>query len=337
MVKDASYYEHIQIASVKASQSINNQLYRMDNDYETYLKLFGATTYYPDDLEADLDYIERMEQAGPINYYRERRLRNRVLKRFNETMSKGKLTRISSIDIEFNIPTTPEDWYNWPNIIEGIFKKPPVFGCVTGVQGSGKSHFSVWLMEQLSKKGFNIASNITLGTRQVNIGMRALSHYIKVNTMSQVMKLPENTIIFLDETGIHWSKRDSTTSKNREMDKFIRLFRKKGFSLILLDQQYYTIPTLLKEWSTFRVQRYPSHKTNIYSRIFNGRVTDLPLTLFKFDTKEQPHFTIDLKIDDYLQAVDRTYFDVKQAMKPKRGRPPGTGKNSKKVSDIKEE
>ena len=297
--------DYIKTTSRKIGQNINNQLYRHQNDYSDYLKIVRAVWHDDDELDDVVEELLYLKKHVPLNEYIQEKIITMVMKQFNRTLKTSKIGRISAMDIEFQKPITPENWFNWKNIFGEMFKKPPIFGSITGPQGSGKSHGAVWMSENLLTYGYKVASNIKMVITHATRGVKAIKNFHHVSKMSDVMDLRknhggDNWIVFLDESGIHWSTRDNQSKKNKEMEKFIRLFRKKGLSLILIDQLYHTIPWQLKEWSTISIKRYTSHKTTISSEMIQSNLHDISLSFLDFDSKELPTFTVDIDIDQYL-------------------------------------
>lgn len=296
--------DYIKSTSRQIAQSINNQLYRSQNDYDDYLKMARAVFFDEEELELFVEELLYLKKNQPLTEYLQEKIRTEIMKNFNRVVKSAKLSRISVMDIEFQKPPIPENWFQWRNIMGEMFNKPPVFGTITGPQGSGKSHCAVWMTESLTTFGYNVASNIKMRICHSQRGSKAITRYRHVSKMSQVMNLWEhggdNWIVFLDETGIHWSRRDNSSKKNKEMEKFIRLFRKKGLSLILIDQLYHTIPWILKEWETVAIKRYKSHKTIISNELINANLRDISLSFLDFDSRELPTFEVDIDLDSYL-------------------------------------
>ena len=292
--------DYIRTVSRSVAQSINNQLYRNNNDYDDYYKLLLAVATREEDIERYRKLINTL-RFHPLDDYIHSYLRSLVMKELNRTLASSKIARISAMDIEYKIPTVPGSWYNWSEIFSDLFKKPAVFGSITGEQGSGKTHCAIWMAEALTKAGIHVASNIDIHLIRSNVGTRAIEKYHHVTRLSDLMDIhTHNTVVFLDETGIHWSRRDNTTRKNKDMEKFVRLFRKHRMSLILIDQLYSTIPQILKEWSSIEIKRYRNHNTRIAHHKIHTMINELDLTTYQFETEELPPFQIDLDIEKYL-------------------------------------
>lgn len=301
MYRSKENYDYMQTLGRSVAQSINNQLYRNENDYDDYFKLLLAVTTKKEDMKRHRETINRLRFArmtDDIHSY----LRMLVMQEYSKAVLTGSIMRVAGIDIEYKIPTINYKWYNWDEIFLDIFKKPPVMGTITGEMGTGKTYSAVWLSESLNKKHIHVASNIDVELINPRCGRDAIHYYHRVTSMSGLMNLNyKNTVVILDETGIHWSRRDNTTRKNKDMEKFIRLFRKRGLSLILIDQLYSTIPNILKEWSSFQMKRYRSKRTVIRSNKLDTSLDELKLNIYKFDTKELPPFKVDIDIQKFLE------------------------------------
>ena len=317
--------DYIRSTSRSVAQAINNQLYRTNNDYDSYMKLARAIFYDEQELDEFIDMMLYLKNTQPLTEYIHEKIKTVLMQNLNRVTKSCKLARISSIDIEYQNTPIPENWFQWKNILGEVFKKPPIFGTITGEQGTGKSHCAVWMTEHLASFGYNVGSNIEMLLNHGKRGTQAHTRYRHLTKMSEVMDLPTgmNWIIFLDETGIHWSRRDNASKKNKEMEKFIRLFRKKGLSLILIDQLYHTIPWILKDWSSVTIKRYKSHKTTISNNLINANLKEISLSFLEFKSHELPTFEVDIDLDTYL-GIDH----IKGGYKKK-----GRKKNGSKESD----
>lgn len=272
------------------------------------MKMLRACTYRAKDLKVYQDMMFQLKTRHMSKAIIDR-LRTLVIMEMNRTLNSGKLSRISAMDIEFSTKITPVEYYNWTNIIHDIFETPPVFGTATGPQGAGKTHAALWVAEYLAKSGINVASNITFTQGKAKKGWNVqirngMDRYTRVRNLSDIFNLEKGTVIFLDESGIHWSKRDATTKKSKNMGKIIRLFRKRGLSLILIDQYYETIPTEFKKLDVFQIKRKKHGKkrvTSIDTPLIHIKIDKLPIHTYQFDTEELPSFTIDFDIDKYFK------------------------------------
>lgn len=308
-------YQFLMTVSKKASQNITREVERPGKSWGEWMALIRRVALYPSDITEYQKSVERWRhKAMKIDFdgdkiiktsspspFDEERLKSRVIAFMNQTLSSGKITRISALDINLNETPSRYSWYKWPEVMKDIFKgqdKTPSHGAIIGLEGSGKSYFAVWLTEVL--KGWNVYSNIRMWRN--NHGASKMDYYSHVQSLKELFdKVHERSIFILDESGIHWSQADYATKRNRTMGKLLRVCRKKKVMFILVDQLYRTLPRDILERNPI-IFDLKKRSVSIQSEVMTSTIERVTKQYLEYDPDELPSFDFNFDLDKYLEA-----------------------------------
>ena len=173
---------------------------------------------------------------------------------------------------------------------------------VTGKMGSGKTDFSLFLV-QFSKK--TIITNIAMEEEYDNI--------IQTNTMSGVLNAlvhAEKSIVVLDEASLFMNSKRIMSDENMALAKLVFMIRKFRSSMIFVAQRDMELAKTIRELSTLQIQKTSKKVARFYYPESAPLLFyNVPRTRIKFDTYNMAGFIVDIDIGKLFNHVSLLPFD----------------------------
>ena len=217
-----------------------------------------------------------------------------------------------------------------------IKQREGILATVSGVMGTGKTDFTLFIAEQLLKTEevtFHVVTNIWLDAETLT---KNPALHFRADMRSLLLKLCEcvqmsgHSVLAMDETAMFFSRREPNKKMNIQFEKFIRLIRKYSASMLLIDQMREGLPNAALELRTVVYHKEGKKKlhysSNMGDRNYNLYLKGIPRTSLGFDTMHMGYFdfNVDLeKLYDYIKGRDdpiqatRDYLDAPVVERPR--------------------
>lgn len=207
--------------------------------------------------------------------------------------------------------------YN-PRILTANFNEGN-FGRIAGLPRRGKTNTGCVWMEQWASQG-NIAFSNIMPDPEAPIDPRY--QYVKdaLALFQAVAIIPDGVkwSFILDEGGLMYSKADAATTRNKELDKFVRVIGKLHGNLIIIEQRPESVPTIVQDFATSLFYCESPGIVDIELKgpmlAFRDRVKDFPKTSLPMQTYDIAYFNINVKIVPMLNVLSGKK-DVKDALR----------------------
>jgi hypothetical protein len=307
---DSKDFRIINRASQVASERIYHEVYDVNNTYLDYLKLLRAVTNERKRLDRHSEYIFTLiNDETPLTVRVREELANLVIGELNTTLNTGSLARISSLDIAYRRPSLSFEYFNMDKIMLDIFKKPPVFGAITGPQGQGKSHFGVLLADLMTRnKPDRYTQPITVCTNlwidKESLGARQMDRVKLVNRASQVLETPGNVLVLLDEAHLFWSKFNVQSKEDKHITFWLTLLRKFEHSLLLITNSFDKLPNYFIRLCNLKMQKQSQKTLFFVSDHFTQHIGKIPKNRVKYDSNKVNQFTIDMTTETMINMLN---------------------------------
>lgn len=196
---------------------------------------------------------------------------------------------------------------------------PGTLTILTGNRGSGKTDFSLRIVETISKKNPEIKI-------LTNIVMLEDTSKWNIKVITRLTELIEEIIenrrihIVLDEAGIFASSGNAGNRKDLgQWEMFCKLFRKFGISLMWIDQRGVgSVPPTMRELANFHLHKHNKFLYEMWEgfkgekgskKLETRRISKEDRTSIPFDTNATGSFIMDLPEIDGNQLTIRDLFD----------------------------
>ena len=216
-----------------------------------------------------------------------------------------------------------------------VQQREGILATVSGVMGSGKTDFVLFVAEQLlkaDKATFHVVTNIWLSPETLEANPTL---HFRADMRSLLLKLCDcvemsgHSVLAMDETAMFFSRREAYKKENIQFEKFIRLIRKYNSSMLLIDQMREGLPNAALELRTVVYHKEAKKKLHYTSamgeRNYNLYLKGIPRTSLGFDTKHMGYFDFNVNLeklyefikgrDNPIQAT-RDYLDAPIAARP---------------------
>ena len=190
-----------------------------------------------------------------------------------------------------------------------VHQKEGILASISGVMGSGKTDFGLFLAEILlrcPKVRFFILTNIPIQeTDRINVRHKMSDLLERMIEMSYNRSM--HTVVIMDETSQFFSRREPGKKRNIMLEKFLRLIRKFNASIIFIDQLKDGLPTAALQMRTAKYHKTGLTKVHFSSsmgkRNYNNYLSKIPPTKLKFDTYHKGGFVYDIPLDTLFDEV----------------------------------
>ncbi len=185
------------------------------------------------------------------------------------------------------------------------------FGVVSGTLGTGKTNIGCLLLEKWDEKGDLLSIGNIMMRRKPPI------RYAYCSRISQVLKATaEATLagrpwLFVDDkAGLTWMKAEAMRKRNRQQDKLARIVRKLGGNMVLVEQRYDSVPTIIQEFQTNRY--HATSKKRVVMTLEGPKVRltrklkDLPLSKLPYDSNAIAWLAFDVDIEALFEFITDT-------------------------------
>lgn len=243
-----------------------------------------------------------------------------VLKNFSDEWLEAVANSLHMVDREmglsavgsmvFSVHNTLPEWslYN-PDIIVGNFTNPGEFGYTTGIPGAGKTNFTCVQIELWLAGGRCVVSNIRIKGIDGNYYF-ARKFTTVLRAAIAIRRAGKTWFLCLDETGLYWLKAQAMRGTNIAMDKFLRILRKLGGSLIAIEQREEGISTTLQAFATQHFKCVKPAVAGVVNLDLHGPVythniwtKGFPKTQLDFDTNALAYLEMDVDIDEIFEVL----------------------------------
>lgn len=200
-----------------------------------------------------------------------------------------------------------------PHILASNFREGQT-GWISGNLGTGKTATGASILEQWIDMGHRGISNIRTDQKDSYAYVQDVREMLLEVANVLDDPIPEYWMMIFDELyGSGWSTAQASTSKDKQLDGFVRCIRKLDGNLIVIDQLGHKVPTTIQELAT---SRYFCHRVGggILTvdlrgpyRYFNAKIENFPLPQVHFETKAFAFFptTEIIDFEDLYQALTK--------------------------------
>jgi|SRR5437667_1970270 len=178
-----------------------------------------------------------------------------------------------------------------PHILASNFREGQM-GWISGNLGTGKTATGVSILEQWIDMGNRGLSNIKTSEKESYDYVQDVREMLLQIASILDDPIPEYWLMVFDELyGSGWSTAQASTSKDKQLDGFVRCIRKLGGNLIVIDQLDKKVPTTIQELAS---SRYFCHRVGggVLTvdlrgpyRYFQAKIEKFPLPSIDFETK----------------------------------------------------
>jgi len=188
-----------------------------------------------------------------------------------------------------------------PHILASNFREGQM-GWISGNLGTGKTATGVSILEQWIDMGNRGLSNIKTSEKGSYDYVQDVREMLLQIASILDDPIPEYWLMVFDELyGSGWSTAQASTSKDKQLDGFVRCIRKLGGNLIVIDQLDKKVPTTIQELSS---SRFFCYKPGVFTidlrgpyRYFQAKIENFPLPSIEFDSKAFAFFATTEVID----------------------------------------
>jgi hypothetical protein len=170
------------------------------------------------------------------------------------------------------------------------------FGFVTGAPGTGKTNFTVLLMELALSMGIGVATNIKMiGSPEGVFMTRSFKDLLKYSLDN--LKKGKFTIAFLDEVAQYFSRKRAMSKGYVNMEKMLFLLRKVGCNLVAIVQRPEDVASVIVSFSTIHYQKTKKNTMIVKRNESVYSIKGVPAADLKYDTLDPASFIVDVDMD----------------------------------------
>jgi hypothetical protein len=191
-----------------------------------------------------------------------------------------------------------EDWFEWRSskFYLAPFLASGGFGFVTGSPGTGKTNYTVLMMELALSLGIGVATNIKMKDAPEGVFMtRSFKELLKYSLDN--LKKGKFTIAFLDEVAQFFSRKRAMSKGYVNMEKMLFLLRKVGCNLIAIVQRPEDVASVIVSFSTVHYQKTKKNAMTIKMDDKLYTIMGVPAAHLKYDTWDPASFVVDVDME----------------------------------------
>lgn len=312
--------------------SFKKKIFKEFMNFRDAREILMLTSAHPDTVEDWLNRIRELEEVSDNAGEEIPKPDGKMRKRDFWDFRKAKKIFIDEMIVDFNMRVNSindlgrmavfndeellyQPFYDFnPDSLIYAFhiQKEGIIASVSGVMGSGKTDFSLFLVELLlqSKTLFHIVTNIWLSENTLNENSDLFYKDNMIDLLLQLCECAEmdgHTVVAMDETSLFFSRREPGKKSNIQFEKFLRLIRKYNCSIIFIEQVKDGLPGVALDLRTV-VYHKTGKKKLFYSTIsgqrnYNNYLSSIPRTILEFDTKHMGSFDLNIDLEALYEHV----------------------------------
>ena len=231
------------------------------------------------------------------------------------------LTRIAAINYKKHLWQKYND-YNPELFIRPMLKQNGKMYHIWGIPGSGKTDFTMNLIEIFLEFDFTVITNIfSLNAQLIRFGKpvpsetETIPNFYRTVRMSDLLykmvleiKQGRSIVIGMDEMSAHMHKQDSGTRSNIDFSRFIRFIRKFNGNILFMEQIDEGLASVTSEMLVAKFHKEGLKKVHFMTRnqenSYNLYLESVPKTKLHFVTGDFAGFSHDINFKHMFDKIN---------------------------------